>query len=227
MRKIEIHTRSINDDIDEAELLKWLSYLAKDQQERLMRFRFREDFLRSLFGEAILRIAAGKKIGVAPEKIKIARPEGKKPFLPDYPEVHFNISHSGVWAVCAIGDVELGIDIEEIKDKELKPPLIKRVLTENEQRYLEMLPDTQRAAAFYRFWTMKEAYSKCIGRGLGIDPNKVDIEMDRKTVYLPDENRVWNGMIQSIDFKDGYAMSVCAVHASEIGYCSRQAANSN
>ena len=30
-----------------------------------------------------------------------------KPYLAEYPEIHFNISHSGEWAVCALASIAL------------------------------------------------------------------------------------------------------------------------
>ena len=35
-----------------------------------------------------------------------------KPYLTGYPEIHFNISHSGGWAVCALASMPCGVDGE-------------------------------------------------------------------------------------------------------------------
>ena len=48
---------------------------------------------------------------VHPLHVSIA--EGGKPYLVSEPGVHFSLSHSGDWAVCAIGDHPLGVDIEK------------------------------------------------------------------------------------------------------------------
>ncbi|MCL2051128.1 MAG: 4'-phosphopantetheinyl transferase superfamily protein [Lachnospiraceae bacterium] len=216
MKKMKIYTLSIHENIDEAIISKWLAYVTPGQQERLNRFRFREDFLRSLFGEAMIRTVAGEIISVSPEKLNISRPKGEKPFFPDYPELHFNISHSGEWVICAIGDTQVGIDIEEINNKAVSSSLIKKVLSEKEQEYMDQIADEQRNAVFYRFWTIKEAYVKCVGRGLRISLNKIDIDLGRKTIYLIDEKKEWDGQIYGIDFRVGYQMSVCTLKACAI-----------
>ena len=38
----------------------------------------------------------------------------QKPYLKDYPDIHFNGSHSGEYLVCALSDVPVGIDIQKI-----------------------------------------------------------------------------------------------------------------
>lgn len=212
---MNIYAISINDNTDEVTIAKWLTYLTPERQERLHKFRFREDFLQSLMGEAMLRIIVGEKVGVAPGKLEIRHKDGEKPFFSAYPEIYFNISHSGEWAVCAIGDDEVGIDIEAVGDKDINPSLIRKVLTENEQKYLNTLSDELKITAFYQFWTMKEAYAKCIGRGLGLAFNKIDINIGQNTVSLISENQKWQGKIKPLDFRDNYILSVCTAKADE------------
>jgi len=207
--KIQIYTLSINKPISEATLIKWLNHLPPERQEQLQKFRFREDYLRSLYSETILRTIIAKKAEILPKNITITRPEGKKPFLPDNPDIHFSISHSGEWAVCAIGNTEIGIDIEKIGEKEVKSSLKNRVLTEKELEYLETLPDKQKTSIFYQYWTMKEAYSKCIGFGLGIDFRKIEIDITGQITKITDDGKTWDGMIKTLDFSDDYALALC------------------
>jgi 4'-phosphopantetheinyl transferase len=215
-----IYTFSIHESISEETISKWLTYVTSERREQLIRFRFREDFLRSLVGEAMVRTIISEKVGIAPEILKIARTEQSKPFLQDYPDVHFNISHSGDWVVCAISDDAVGIDIEEIKLDIIKPALIKKVLNEKEQKYFQTLSDEEKNIAFYRFWTLKEAYTKCIGRGLGIELNSINIDtridsFGQSSLRLTTEGQEWGGLMRSIDFCDGYMLSICATKFDE------------
>ena len=216
MGKIQVYTLSI-ENIDEAIIEKWLAYVTPSQRERLFRYRFRADFLRSLAGEAMVRIIAGERAGVEPGKLVIARPPGEKPLFPDYPEIKFNISHSGDWVVCAISDCAVGIDIEVVKEKEVSASLVRKVLTEKERAYIRMVMDGDEAELFYQFWTMKEAYCKCVGGGLRIGLDKVEVDFSREKIYLVDEGREWGGMMKTIDFKEGYVVSVCGVDDFEVG----------
>ena len=216
MRKIQIYTLSIK-NMDEAIIEKWLAFVTPSQRERLFRYRFRADFLRSLAGEAMARIIAGERAGVEPEKLVIARPTGEKPFFSDYPEICFNVSHSGDWVVCAISDCAVGIDVEVVKKKGVNASLVRKVLTDKERAYMQMFSGAEAAAVFYQFWTMKEAYCKCVGGGLRIGPDRVEVDFSRRRIYLADEGREWGGMMKTIDFKEGYVMSVCGVDDFEVG----------
>lgn len=85
-----------------------------------------------------------------------------KPFFPDYPHLHFNISNSGRFTLCAISSYSVGVDIEMIKVR--NPRLFTYALCKEEwPKHKELGGDWP---AFYTLWTKKEAWSKYTGRGL-------------------------------------------------------------
>lgn len=85
-----------------------------------------------------------------------------KPYLRDYPHVHFNISHSGCLVACAVSDCPIGVDIQEIVP--YRPNVAKHVCTPDELLKIETSPNTD--IAFTKIWTQKEAYLKMSGVGL-------------------------------------------------------------
>lgn len=87
-----------------------------------------------------------------------------KPVFPEKYGVHFNISHSGGYAVLAFGEAPLGVDIEEVKRADLK--VAKRFFREEEYRYVSGREEAGQADAFCRIWTGKEAVVKASGAGL-------------------------------------------------------------
>ena len=119
------------------------------RQIRADRYRKREDRLRCLIGEALLRYTMG------PCTVE-SGPQGK-PYLPEHPEVHFNLSHSGRWVVLAIGDRKVGVDVEQTDRPVDCAALSKRHFTPEEQEH----PDD-----FFAIWTAKESYLKYLGVGL-------------------------------------------------------------
>lgn len=124
--------------------------LASPQRQlRADRYRKREDRLRCLIADGLLRYAVGT-CAVA------ASPQGK-PYLPEHPEVHFNLSHSGNWVVLAIGDREVGVDVERTDRAVDRAALSKRHFTPEEQA---------RPEDFFAIWTAKESYLKHLGVGL-------------------------------------------------------------
>lgn len=95
----------------------------------------------------------------------VSRDSGKfgKPYLVGCPDFHFNLSHSGLWAVCAVADVPVGVDLQQ--ERPVSPKL-SRKFTSAEQQALASAPLEQWASSFFDLWVEKEAYTKCIGRGL-------------------------------------------------------------
>lgn len=88
---------------------------------------------------------------------------------------YFSLSHSGDYAVCAIGDSEIGIDIERMEQWNKAERAYERVLTANEKERLNLLSEAERAGRFYQYWSMKESYVKSLGTGLGTDFREIDL----------------------------------------------------
>lgn len=83
---------------------------------------------------------------------------------------HFNISHSGKYAVCALSEVPCGIDIQE--KKELKNRRIfEKILSTKEQS--EALLSTDKTTVFYKYWTRKESFLKLTGQGITVDLREI------------------------------------------------------
>ena len=47
----------------------------------------------------------------------VERAPGGKPYFPDRPELCFSLSHSGPWALCALGDGPVGADVETVRPR--------------------------------------------------------------------------------------------------------------
>lgn len=91
----------------------------------------------------------------------IRRPDGK-PVFARFPECHFNVSHSGSLALCALSDRPVGADIERLRPRRAGLPAYVFRGAEYE-RFLTLGGDW---AAFYVLWTEKESIVKYTGEGL-------------------------------------------------------------
>ena len=109
----------------------------------------------------LLALAAAERWGLFPLP-EIARRPGGKPFFPNREELHFNLSHSGPLALCALDSAPVGADIQIIK--EWRPSLPKRVCSAAELSWLEARPELW--PAFTQLWALKEARAKESGQGL-------------------------------------------------------------
>ena len=90
--------------------------------------------------------------------------EQGKPQIVNFPK-KFNLSHSGDYVVCAVGDGEVGADIQ--KWVPYKERTAERFFAPTEWKLLQELPASQRTELFYRLWSRKEAYGKYTGQGIG------------------------------------------------------------
>ncbi|MCD7757781.1 MAG: 4'-phosphopantetheinyl transferase superfamily protein, partial [Clostridiales bacterium] len=105
-----------------------------------------------------------------------------KPLLADAPDVGFNLSHSGPWAVCALCAAPVGVDIQE--ERPLRRNLLRR-FAPAEQTLLESLPEAERQSAFYDLWCLKEAFCKCTGDGLRTPLSATTFTLDPVTLDRP------------------------------------------
>ena len=89
-----------------------------------------------------------------------------KPYLTEYPEIHFNISHSGGWAVCALASMPCGVDIQERRSIRSRR-MVERTMNAREQR--QILEAEDGTGEFIKLWTYKESCIKLSGEGLHQD----------------------------------------------------------
>ena len=96
-----------------------------------------------------------------PQLPELARQEGGKPFFPQHPDLHFNVSHSGGLALCGAGSAPLGVDIEEVRPR--RSGLARYICSPAEYAWYEELGGDWES--LYTIWTLKEARVKCTGQG--------------------------------------------------------------
>jgi 4'-phosphopantetheinyl transferase len=137
--------------------------LSADERERAARMTRPEPWIAA---RVALRTVLGERLGVAPSEIVFALGPHGKPELPGAP-LRFNLAHSGARALIAIGDVELGVDVERLSRSSRA---VERTLTEGERAALG--PD--RHVELLRVWCRKEALAKASGGGLGWAPETFD-----------------------------------------------------
>ncbi|MBR3971048.1 MAG: 4'-phosphopantetheinyl transferase superfamily protein [Ruminococcus sp.] len=109
-----------------------------------------------------------------------------KPFLADYPHIHFNVSHARGIAACIVESRECGIDCEQVRKYPVNVP--KRVFADSELAILEAAPVAEKDLLFFRLWTLKEAYVKAIGQGISYPMNKVIFSFENGEIVCSDKN---------------------------------------
>lgn len=147
--------------IDKTTFRFLLQFSPPEKQQRILRQRVKQNADTMVIGGALARYMLWKDFRILWDA-HIACGELGKPYLSDYPDVHFNISHSGQYVACAVHDSPVGVDIQMIA--RYRPDIAKRVCTPAEIIQIETHdnPNTE----FTKIWTQKEAYLKMLGCGL-------------------------------------------------------------
>ena len=166
-------------EISQDQLNLWFSQADAAAQNRLLRFRRRPDYVRSLCADHLARKMLAEALGCDPASISLGRTESGKPYLEHSP-MEFNLSHSGNYAVCAIHTSPIGADLEVLRP--IRPELCKRVCNEEEFSfiYAEGRFDSER---FFRIWTAKEAFLKHQGRGISCNLQAVPVMGEGRLCY--------------------------------------------
>ena len=147
--------------------------------------------------DMLCRELIAKKCGIAPESIVFDKNESGKPYAVNA-DVFFSISHSGDTVICAVSENEIGTDIEKIKNIRIR--IAEKFATEAELEYIG--DDINR---FFEIWTLKEAFFKCKGTGLGADIKSVSFRVDGGNVICSE-----NGYYLCFEkISDGFVCSVC------------------
>jgi phosphopantetheinyl transferase len=120
------------------------------------------------FGRLLARYALSEILAVPPDSLAFTYGVRGKPALRDYPNTHFNVSHSGNFVVCAVSSAPVGIDVETLPRQGRDfMKIAERYFDGEELSYVKgRVLSGERAAAFAELWTKKESYIKRDGRGL-------------------------------------------------------------
>lgn len=156
---------------DHSELLDIEDALAKvssQRREQALKFAHESGRRLSLAVYMLLMEGLQKEYGITGPPV-FEYLEGGKPVIKGHPEIHFNFSHSGNVALCAIDNQAIGVDIE--MPRKITPSLIAYTMNEEERAIIESASDQM--LTFLSFWTKKESVLKLTGEGIRSDLKKV------------------------------------------------------
>jgi 4'-phosphopantetheinyl transferase len=130
-----------------------------------------------------------------------------KPFLENYSDLHFNISHSNNLIICAVSKKNIGVDIEYIKHIPLNS-FVNKFFTLSEWEYIHNSENKHNS--FFELWTLKESYVKYIGSGLRKCFSKFEIVKNKGKYSIVDNGVLCNKLnLSSSNFNFEYRISLC------------------
>eukprot|EP00277_Geminigera_cryophila_P008693 CAMPEP_0179410260 /NCGR_PEP_ID=MMETSP0799-20121207/3182_1 /TAXON_ID=46947 /ORGANISM="Geminigera cryophila, Strain CCMP2564" /LENGTH=276 /DNA_ID=CAMNT_0021182077 /DNA_START=42 /DNA_END=872 /DNA_ORIENTATION=- len=168
-----------------------------EERQRISRFRFRKDAKLALVGRLLLQHTACTALAQPFGMIDFARTKQGKPFLShttaitasdvDLCKYNLNLSHHGSWVFIASDHQALvGADVMTTT-----PPRggetpetffrdFQQCLTSDEWAAIRLCGpqgDNALFRAFFVFWTLKEAYIKAVGIGLGLELSRLEFQV--------------------------------------------------
>ncbi|HEY5588531.1 MAG TPA: 4'-phosphopantetheinyl transferase superfamily protein [Candidatus Paceibacterota bacterium] len=190
----KLYFLKIDENMDEDKFTHLLLLTSIEKQHKINQFRFAVDKKLSLFSNILVQYIACQSLNTTINELHFTNNEYGKPYLTGYPNFHYNISHIRNAIVVGVSNKPIGVDIEKIKQSDLK--IANRFFADNEIKYI--LSDAKKYdKLFYEIWTKKEAYIKWIGKGLSVPLQSFDV--------LSDEINDKIGIFQI----DDYSISVC------------------
>ena len=162
----EVHIWSACLSDNEIDINYFISILSQDEYERANNFKFPKNKKQFTIARGILRCLLANYLGVSPQSIKIAYGLWGKPRLSQEGLLHFNVSHSGDYALYALTlNFEVGIDLEHINNTLNLEDIALSIFSPAELFYWRNLNHQEQINYFFNFWVCKEAFLKALGKG--------------------------------------------------------------
>ena len=191
------------------------SILSADENQRAAKFVFPRDRNRFILSHGHVRLILARYLGCDPDQLNFSTNEYGKPELQGH-SLEFNLSHSGDFALLAVSHHhKVGIDVERVRQDTELENLARRFFSGREYSELMAIPQDQRSAAFFRCWTLKEAYIKAQGLGLSLPLDSFDVALapDKQPVLRatrpnPNEAPQWSLLSFEVDPEHAGAVAV-------------------
>jgi len=154
------------------------SLLSRDERARCDQFRFERDQRDFAAAHALLRRALTLHGGLPTDYWGFETGAAGKPLLVGHPELDFSIAHTTGLVACALSMTGVvGVDVELVGHTRDADEIAERYFAESEIRTFRACADGfERRTRFTELWTLKEAYLKALGSGLGDSLNAFGFE---------------------------------------------------
>lgn len=171
---LRIYTLDTEELSDEKYYRQCYGNLSAFRQRKIDSYRFQADKKLSM-GAGLLLDRGLAAYGLREAEVRTAQKENGKPYLPDYPKIHYNLSHSGNMVLAVFAGTETGCDIELVQAANLK--LAQRFFCPREYAYIAGLKEELQDYAFCRLWTLKESFLKVTGMGMKLPLDSFEFEL--------------------------------------------------
>jgi 4'-phosphopantetheinyl transferase len=162
--------------------------LSVTEKGRAERFACLEDRALFILTRGVLRCLISELTRVSAEEIQFAEGPSGKPHLSRLRGPHFNVSHSGGYALIGLsGSRPVGVDIERMRVSGDELNVARNYFSADEYRRLRSLKKEALRTAFYQIWTCKEAILKACGAGISGRAKTFTVELSKHGFALHPE----------------------------------------
>lgn len=152
--------------------------------------------------DEMLPVYAQERGITLPEPLRFAETPSGKPYLAEQSAVHFNLSHCKGLAVCLLSPYACGVDVEA--KRLMRDKVVRRSYSKTEQTAIAAAEDKD--LLFTRLWTLKEAYVKALGIGIGYPMKEVGFTLQGGAIRCSKSGADFRQMLY-----EGFAVSVCVL----------------
>ncbi len=197
--------------IEEDLFQKLMGLVSPERQARIKRFLRRVDAERCLVADVLIRSIVCRRFGIPNSEIEFGADSYGKPFLKDYSNFYFNLTHSGCWVACAVDSSPIGVDVEEIQTIDFN--IAKSYYFSEEYADFIKKPEGDKLEFFFDLWTLKESYMKAAGKGFSIPLQSFCVKIETDGIRLLETRDEFNRcFFKQYDIDKGYKMAVCAAN---------------
>jgi 4'-phosphopantetheinyl transferase len=166
-------------NVDPQLVRRYESILNPEERARAERFLLPELRRRFAVCRGSLRQILGGFLAMAPSKVEFSYERWGKPKLcrPSTVGLHFNVSHSREWALIAVAQSSVGIDLEIPTHRFEHRSIASQVVSPREQSSWNSIPASEKNRGMLRLWVCKEALLKAMGLGIAEGLRQVSFDL--------------------------------------------------
>lgn len=184
-------------NVDNLNLAKAYKLLPESRKSKVDNFKFDKDKKLSA-GAYLLLDKLLKEENISKPMFKIGK--YGKAYISNHENIYFNLSHSGKIVLCAISDMEVGIDVEYI-DPTIDLNIAKNYFFNKE--YESIMKSYNPSDEFFKFWVLKESYMKYTGLGFNLELDEFEIIIGDELKLKDDNENLKFGLFEIEDYKMG------------------------
>lgn len=182
-------------NVESLDLKRAYPLVSSDRKNKISSLRFEKDKKLSC-GAYLLLLKLLEEENITNPVFKTGK--YGKAYLLNYPDTHFNLSHSGKYVACGISDTPIGVDVE-YNDPGIDLNIAKNYFFNTE--YENIIKSENPGNEFFKYWVLKESYMKYTGLGFQLELDSFEIVIDDEIKLKDDRNNIQFNIFNIDDYK--------------------------